>query len=68
MWSADKLPIQEHLAERLSSVIARFQNWEMVIHYLDGFWNILMIEWNGIDRLRQLHYTTVLIAVLIILG
>lgn len=56
MWSADKSAIQEQLGERLTSVILTLESTPCVLHYLEAFWNIMAIEWNGIDRFRHVVF------------
>lgn len=61
MWSADKFPIQQQLSKRLASIILQFKNDELVLIYLEAFWDIITLEWSGIDRLRYARYRTIIV-------
>jgi hypothetical protein len=52
MWAADKLAVQQQLANRLASVMLSFESAQLTFVYLAAFWDVLTIEWRGIDRLR----------------
>jgi len=52
MWSADRLEVQEQLAERLASVIVSLESTSAALVYIESFWSIIVLEWSGIDRLR----------------
>ena len=51
MWSCDKAEVQAQLADRLASIILRCST-ELALTYMEGFWDIMTLEWSGIDRLR----------------
>ncbi|KAI9014975.1 nucleolar protein,Nop52-domain-containing protein [Gaertneriomyces semiglobifer] len=50
-WMSDKPLIQQHLANRLASLVLQLPP-KVAIGYLDGFWKTICSEWWGIDRLR----------------
>ncbi|GAV90324.1 Nop52 domain-containing protein [Cephalotus follicularis] len=51
VWHADKLPVQTHLIERLSSVLPSL-HFPLGIHYFSVFFLTMRREWSGIDSLR----------------
>ena len=52
MWAADKPAVQTHLADRLARAVLTLHTPDTTLTYLEAFWDIMAIEWNGIDRLR----------------
>lgn len=54
MWMADKPIVQEQLSSRLASVITKtlLNDHESIKKYIRAFWQIISLEWDGIDRYR----------------
>jgi ribosomal RNA-processing protein 1 len=50
-WMSDKWVIQQHLAEKLAQVATELSE-KAGMKYIHGFWDIIIREWHGIDRLR----------------
>jgi hypothetical protein len=51
-WMSDKPLVQQALASELAELIVSVKSSSISFQYVEGFWNCLMREWNGIDRLR----------------
>ncbi|XP_063080684.1 ribosomal RNA processing protein 1 homolog A isoform X2 [Cavia porcellus] len=52
MWMQDKLLLQEELGRTISRLIHAFQTTEAQRLFLQTFWQTMVREWPGIDRLR----------------
>ncbi|KAM6161752.1 ribosomal RNA processing protein 1 homolog A [Erethizon dorsatum] len=52
MWMQDKLLLQEELGRTISQLIHAFQTTEAQHLFLQTFWQTMIREWAGIDRLR----------------
>ncbi|KAJ3293553.1 hypothetical protein HK104_004368 [Borealophlyctis nickersoniae] len=50
-WMSDKPIIQQHLAEKLAGLTLQLKN-DVPMRYLAMFWETIVREWYGIDRLR----------------
>lgn len=50
-WLSDKVPIQQELADNLASLCLILPDMNG-IRYVNAFWDTMMAEWYGIDRLR----------------
>lgn len=51
MWHADKVPVQDDLAEKVASLLDSL-NPELSVQYLQVYLTTMRREWSGIDRLR----------------
>lgn len=52
MWMQDKPLLQEELGRTISQLIHAFQTTEAQHLFLQTFWQTMIREWTGIDRLR----------------
>ncbi|XP_005375939.1 PREDICTED: ribosomal RNA processing protein 1 homolog A [Chinchilla lanigera] len=52
MWMQDKLLLQEELGRTIAQLIHAFQTAEAQHLFLQTFWQTMIREWAGIDRLR----------------
>ncbi|KFO28097.1 ribosomal RNA processing protein 1 homolog A [Fukomys damarensis] len=52
MWMQDKLLLQEELGRTISQLIHAFQTMEAQHLFLRTFWQTMIREWAGLDRLR----------------
>ncbi|KAL7753762.1 hypothetical protein RI367_000693 [Sorochytrium milnesiophthora] len=50
-WLSDKPLIQQELAERLSKIAQQVPA-KLGLRYIQAFWQTIVAEWHGIDRLR----------------
>lgn len=51
-WMSDKPLVQQALASELADLLLTTRNTPSALSFLDGFWEAVVREWNGIDRLR----------------
>ncbi|KAF5388539.1 hypothetical protein D9757_004658 [Collybiopsis confluens] len=51
-WMSDKPLVQQALASELASLVLCTPNPSSALSFLNGFWETIVREWNGIDRLR----------------
>lgn len=50
---SDKPLVQQALAADLANILLRIPSVDAALAFLRGFWDALMREWAGIDRLRS---------------
>ncbi|KIK70701.1 hypothetical protein GYMLUDRAFT_149136 [Collybiopsis luxurians FD-317 M1] len=55
-WMSDKPLVQQALASELAELLLYTPNTPSALSFLDGFWEAIVREWNGIDRLRLDKY------------
>lgn len=55
-WMSDKALVQQALATDLANVLLSIPNTNAALAFLKGFWNALVREWAGIDRLRYVDF------------
>jgi ribosomal RNA-processing protein 1 len=53
-WMSDKPLVQQALASELADLLLKASSIDMSLAFLRGFWEAMVREWNGIDRLRYL--------------
>lgn len=53
---SDKPLVQQALASELAEILLTISNISSSLTFLRGFWTTLVREWNGIDRLRYIHF------------
>jgi ribosomal RNA-processing protein 1 len=51
-WMSDKPLVQQALAEELAELLITISTTTASLAFLRGFWETIVREWNGIDRLR----------------
>lgn len=51
-WMSDKPLVQQALAAELAELLLTIQTTEASLSFLRGFWESIVREWGGIDRLR----------------
>ncbi|KAF8899012.1 Nop52-domain-containing protein, partial [Infundibulicybe gibba] len=51
-WMSDKPLVQQALAAELAELILTITTTSSTLAFLRGFWETMVREWNGIDRLR----------------
>ncbi|KAH0591027.1 Ribosomal RNA processing protein 1 like protein [Termitomyces sp. J132] len=51
-WMSDKPLVQQALATELSDLVLSISQTTSALAFLRGFWEMIVREWNGIDRLR----------------
>lgn len=49
---SDKPLVQQGLAAELAELLLTITSTDAALAFLRGFWEALVREWNGIDRLR----------------
>ncbi|PSN32048.1 hypothetical protein C0J52_16701 [Blattella germanica] len=52
MWMADKLLVQEELAEKISDLVHCFRKRHLAISFIRCFFQTMVLEWYGIDLFR----------------
>ncbi|KAI0036589.1 Nop52-domain-containing protein [Vararia minispora EC-137] len=55
-WMSDKPLVQQALASELAEVMLNINPVSSALNFLEGFWQCMVREWNGIDRLRVDKY------------
>jgi ribosomal RNA-processing protein 1 len=55
-WMSDKPLVQQALASELAELLLATSNTSSALSFLNGFWETMVREWNGIDRLRLDKY------------
>ncbi|KAJ3977866.1 Nop52-domain-containing protein [Lentinula raphanica] len=55
-WMSDKSLVQQALASELAELVLSITNTVSAFSFLNGFWETMVREWNGIDRLRLDKY------------
>ena len=53
MWMSDKPLVQQDLAARLAGLINGFQSDDAAVNFTEAFFDTMMREWPGIDKLRM---------------
>ncbi|KAG6817973.1 hypothetical protein H0H87_012441 [Tephrocybe sp. NHM501043] len=51
-WMSDKPLVQQALATELADLVLTIAQTSSALAFLRGFWEMIVREWNGIDRLR----------------
>ncbi|KAG5647776.1 hypothetical protein DXG03_008499 [Asterophora parasitica] len=51
-WMSDKPLVQQALATELADLVLTIPSTPSSLAFLRGFWEMIVREWNGIDRLR----------------
>lgn len=51
-WMSDKPLVQQALASELAELLLTIPSTDNSLAFLSGFWEAIVREWNGIDRLR----------------
>ncbi|KAG6901818.1 hypothetical protein C0995_007617 [Termitomyces sp. Mi166 len=51
-WMSDKPLVQQALATELTDLVLSISQTTSALMFLRGFWEMIVREWNGIDRLR----------------
>ena len=51
-WMSDKPLIQQALATDLANILLSIPTLEAALEFLRGFWETIVREWTGLDRLR----------------
>lgn len=51
-WMSDKPLVQQALATDLAEILLNIPNVQGSLDFLKGFWEAIVREWSGIDRLR----------------
>lgn len=51
-WMSDKPLVQQALATDLANILLLIPSQDAAFNFLKGFWQALVREWAGIDRLR----------------
>jgi len=49
---SDKPPVQQALASELADILLKIPDPSSSLLFLKGFWQTIVREWHGIDRLR----------------
>ncbi|KAF5368433.1 hypothetical protein D9758_002258 [Tetrapyrgos nigripes] len=55
-WMSDKPLVQQALASELAEIVLTITTTTSSLGFLSGFWETIVREWNGIDRLRMDKY------------
>ncbi|KLO20099.1 Nop52-domain-containing protein [Schizopora paradoxa] len=55
-WMSDKPLVQQALSSELADLLLLISSTESAFAFLGGFWEAIVREWNGIDRLRMDKY------------
>ncbi|KAJ7070867.1 nucleolar protein,Nop52-domain-containing protein [Mycena amicta] len=55
-WMSDKPLVQQALASDLAELLLTTSSTASALSFLSGFWEAIVREWNGIDRLRLDKY------------
>ena len=59
-WMSDKPLVQQELANALTGILLDVDD-KVALMYLDAFWETIVSEWHGIDRIRYLIIKNVFI-------
>jgi uncharacterized protein YdaU (DUF1376 family) len=51
-WMSDKPLVQQALATELADILLKIPDPSSSLLFLKGFWQTMVREWHGIDRLR----------------
>jgi len=55
-WHSDKPLVQQALSSELASIPLQIEDPSRALAFFAGFWQMIVREWNGIDRLRMDKY------------
>ncbi|KAH8120081.1 Nop52-domain-containing protein, partial [Phellopilus nigrolimitatus] len=55
-WMSDKPLVQQALSSELAELLLTISSTNASLVFLKGFWEAIVREWNGIDRLRMDKY------------
>ncbi|EIN13934.1 ribosomal RNA processing protein [Punctularia strigosozonata HHB-11173 SS5] len=55
-WMSDKPLVQQALAAELAEMLLTIKSTCASLDFLRGFWDVIVREWSGIDRLRMDKY------------
>lgn len=55
---SDKPLVQQALASEIAEILLSITSNTASLGFLRGFWEAIVREWSGIDRLRYVHPTT----------
>ena len=55
-WMSDKPLVQQSLATEIAEIILSIPRTPSSLAFLNGFWEAIVREWAGIDRLRCVRY------------
>ncbi|KZO91260.1 Nop52-domain-containing protein [Calocera viscosa TUFC12733] len=55
-WHSDKPLVQQALSSELASIPLQMEDAGRALGFMRGFWQSMLREWNGIDRLRLDKY------------
>ncbi|KZS93161.1 Nop52-domain-containing protein [Sistotremastrum niveocremeum HHB9708] len=55
-WMSDKPLVQQALSSELAEIVLSINTTKAALAFLKGFWEAIVREWNGIDRLRMDKY------------
>ncbi|THH06725.1 hypothetical protein EW145_g3884 [Phellinidium pouzarii] len=55
-WMSDKPLVQQALSSELAELLLTISSTDASLKFLRGFWDAIVREWNGIDRLRMDKY------------
>lgn len=55
-WMSDKPLVQQALATDLANILLSIPNIDSSLQFLRGFWEALVREWSGLDRLRYARF------------
>ena len=56
-WMSDKPLVQQALATELADILLKIPDPSSSLLFLKGFWQTVVREWHGIDRLRWADHT-----------
>ena len=57
---SDKPLVQQALASEIAEIVLSISNNTASLGFLRGFWEAIVREWGGIDRLRYVYYLSCL--------
>ena len=55
-WMSDKPLVQQALASEIAEIVLKIPKTSFSLAFLRGFWEALVREWPGIDRLRYVCF------------
>jgi ribosomal RNA-processing protein 1 len=56
-WMSDKPPVQQALAAELAELVLTITSTDSALAFLRGFWEAVVREWSGLDRLRCAYFS-----------
>jgi len=57
---SDKPLVQQALATDLANILLKIPSVDAALAFLKGFWDALVREWSGIDRLRRVYQNPIM--------